>query len=98
MPERPRGETGGQETGKEGDEHSWGLNDAGVGSNYTLDAHCDFVYSSFELLHSNPGCAIVTDCVFAAILPLSHLQATAVLAAFLMAPVAVLLRDPTPPA
>ena len=41
----------------------------------TLDAERDFVYSTFKLLHSNLGRSINADCVFAALLPLSHLQA-----------------------
>ena len=39
-----------------------------------LDARRNLVYSLFKLLHSNPVRAIVPNCVFAALPPLSHLQ------------------------
>ncbi len=69
MPKRPRGETGGQETGKKGDEHSWGMNKWGLETVDKLDEQPDFVYSTFKLLHSNRVCATVSYCVIAALPP-----------------------------
>ena len=74
MPERPRGKGGGQETGKEGDEHSWGLNKRGLEIEDKLDEQPDFVYSTFKLLPRYPSRSIEV-CVLAALPPLSHLQA-----------------------
>ena len=49
LPEWRCGETGGQKTGKEGDEYSWGLNKTGLGVMFSFDEQPDFVYSTFKL-------------------------------------------------
>ena len=58
LPERRCGETGGQKTGKEGDEYSWGLNKSELGAASSFDEQPDFVNSTFKLLPRYPSRSI----------------------------------------